>query len=163
MSGSHIGSRSMHVSDEYDTAGVGGEVPYETSTLNGYIYFFHLSVPLIYIDFKFTYSWCMYFDWHLCFHLIFKCRKCTTGPRPSRGSTMGGWDHMYHAARHYHSAWVFAGKLPLHSREISCITIDTHDFRGSRQSTEGLQVHRTIDFSLGHGMLDKKGRSDGSW
>ena len=56
MSENHSGSHSMHVSGENDTIGVGGEFPHETSTLNAYIYFFKLSVPLIYIDFKFTYS-----------------------------------------------------------------------------------------------------------
>ena len=56
MSGSHTGSRSMHVSGEDDTTGVGGEVPHETGTLNAYIFFFQLSLPLIYIDFNFTYS-----------------------------------------------------------------------------------------------------------
>jgi len=57
MSDNHSRSHSMHVSDEdQDTVGVGGEVPHETGTLNAYIYFFQLSVPLIYIDFKFTYS-----------------------------------------------------------------------------------------------------------
>ena len=55
MSDSHTGSRSVHVSGKDDTAGVGGEVPHETGTLNAYIFFFQLSVPLIYIDFKFTY------------------------------------------------------------------------------------------------------------
>ena len=54
-SGSHSGSHSVHVSDEEDTVAVGGEVPHETGTLNAYIYFFQLLVPLIYIDFKFTY------------------------------------------------------------------------------------------------------------
>ena len=53
MSGSH----SVHVSGEdQDTVGVDGEVPHEIGTLNAYTYFFQLSVPLIYIDFKFTYS-----------------------------------------------------------------------------------------------------------
>ena len=33
-------NRSMHVNDEEDTAGVGGEVPHETGTLNAYIFFF---------------------------------------------------------------------------------------------------------------------------
>ena len=57
MSGNHSGSLSVHVSDEdHDTVGVRGEVPHERGTLNAYIYFFQLSVPLIYIDFKFTYS-----------------------------------------------------------------------------------------------------------
>ena len=61
MSGSHSSncsrSFSVHVSDEdQDTIGFGGEVPHETGTLNAYIFFFQLSVPLIYIDFKFTYS-----------------------------------------------------------------------------------------------------------
>ena len=36
MSGSH----SVHVSDEDDTVGFGGEVPHETGTLNAYIFFF---------------------------------------------------------------------------------------------------------------------------
>ena len=50
-------NRSMLVSDkDQDTIGVGGEVPHEIGTLNAYIYFFQLLVPLIYIDFKFTYS-----------------------------------------------------------------------------------------------------------
>ena len=54
MSGNHFGSRFVHVSDEdQDTIGV---VPHETGTLNAYIFFFKLLVPLIYIDFKFTYS-----------------------------------------------------------------------------------------------------------
>ena len=52
----------MHVNDEEDIVGVGGEAPHKTGTLNAYIFFFQLSVPLIYIDFKFTYNWCMYFD-----------------------------------------------------------------------------------------------------
>ena len=57
MSDNHFRSRSLHVSDEdQDIVGVDGEVPHETGTLNAYIYFFQLSVPLIYIDFKFTYS-----------------------------------------------------------------------------------------------------------
>ena len=56
MSGSHTGSRFVHVSGEDDTAGVSGEVPHEIGTLNAYIFFFQLSVPLIYIDFNFTYS-----------------------------------------------------------------------------------------------------------
>ena len=56
MSGSHIGSCSMHVRGEDDTGSVSGEVPHETGTLNAYIFFFQLSVPLIYIDFNFTYS-----------------------------------------------------------------------------------------------------------
>ena len=57
MSGNHSSSRSVHVSDEdQDTVGVGGEVPHKIGTLNAYIYFFQLSVPLIYIDFKFTYN-----------------------------------------------------------------------------------------------------------
>ena len=47
MSGSHTGSRTMHVSSEDDTVGVGGEVPHEIGTLNAYIFFFQLSVPLI--------------------------------------------------------------------------------------------------------------------
>ena len=55
-SGSHSSSFSVHESGEEATAGVGGEVPHETSTLNAYIFFFQLSVPLIYIDFNFTYS-----------------------------------------------------------------------------------------------------------
>ena len=51
------GSRSVHVSDEdQDTVCVNVEVPHEIGTLTAYIYFFQLSVPLIYIDFKFTYS-----------------------------------------------------------------------------------------------------------
>ena len=57
MTDSHSGSHSVHVSGEdHVTIGVGGEVPHEIGTLNAYIYFFQLSVPLIYIDFKFTYS-----------------------------------------------------------------------------------------------------------
>ena len=55
-SGNHYGSRSVHVCGQEDTAGVGGEVPHETGTLNAYIYLFQLSTLLIYIDFKFTYS-----------------------------------------------------------------------------------------------------------
>ena len=63
MSGSHSSSRFVHVSDEdQDTVCVGGEVPHETGTLNAYIFFFQLLVPLIYIDFKFTYNRCMYFN-----------------------------------------------------------------------------------------------------
>ena len=55
---SHSGSPSVYVSGEdQDTVGVGGEViPHEAGTINAYIYLFQLSVPLIYIDFKFTYS-----------------------------------------------------------------------------------------------------------
>ena len=57
MSSNHSRSRSVPVSDEdQDTVGVGGEVHHETGTLNAYIYFFQLSVPLIYIDFKFTFN-----------------------------------------------------------------------------------------------------------
>ena len=56
MSGNHTGSRSVHAIGEDDTAGVGGEVPHETGTLNAYIFFFQLSIPFIYIDFNFTYS-----------------------------------------------------------------------------------------------------------
>ena len=53
----YSGSRSMHVSVETpNIVGFSGEVPHETGTLNAYIYFFQLSVPLIYIDFKFTYN-----------------------------------------------------------------------------------------------------------
>ena len=56
-SGNHSGSRSVHVSGVTpDTVVVGGEALHEIGTLNAYIYFFQLSVPLIYIDFKFTYS-----------------------------------------------------------------------------------------------------------
>ena len=63
MSNNHSGSRYVYASDEdKDTAGVGGEFPHKTGTLNVYINFFQLLVPLIYIDFKFTYNWCMYFD-----------------------------------------------------------------------------------------------------
>ena len=54
--GSHSGSFSMHTSGEDDTTSVGGEVPHETGTLNEYIYFFQLSVPLVYINVKFTYN-----------------------------------------------------------------------------------------------------------
>ena len=47
--GEMSGSFSVHVSDEdQDTIGVGGEVPHEIGTLNEYIYFFQLSVSLIY-------------------------------------------------------------------------------------------------------------------
>ena len=54
--GSHSGICSMHVSDEEDTVGVGGEVPHKRGTLNAYKFLSQLSIPLIYIDFKFTYS-----------------------------------------------------------------------------------------------------------
>ena len=48
---------SVHMSGkDQDTIGVGGGDPNEIGRLNAYIYFFQLSVPLIYIDFKFTYS-----------------------------------------------------------------------------------------------------------
>ena len=40
MSSNHTGIRSVHASDEDDTAGIGGEVPHETSTLDAYIFFF---------------------------------------------------------------------------------------------------------------------------
>ena len=57
MSGSHSSSRSVHVSVATpDTVGASGEAPHEIGTLNAYIYFFQLSVALIYIDFKFTYN-----------------------------------------------------------------------------------------------------------
>ena len=56
MSGSHTGSRSVHANDEDGIGGVDGEVPHEIGTLNEYIFFFQLSVPLIFIDFNFTYS-----------------------------------------------------------------------------------------------------------
>ena len=55
-SNSHSSRCFVHASGEEDNVGVGGEVPQETGTLNAYIFFFQLSVPLIYIDFKFTYS-----------------------------------------------------------------------------------------------------------
>ena len=55
-SDSHTGSHSVHVSDKDYIVGFGGEVAHETSTLNAYIFFFQLSIPLIYIDLKFTYS-----------------------------------------------------------------------------------------------------------
>ena len=47
MSDNHSRTRSVYVSSEDDTAGVGGEVPHETGTLNAYIFFFQLLVPLI--------------------------------------------------------------------------------------------------------------------
>ena len=51
MSDNHFGSHSVHVSDENKhIVGVSGEVPHETGTLNAYIYFFQLSVPLIYVS-----------------------------------------------------------------------------------------------------------------
>ena len=56
MSDSHYRSQSVHASDGEDTAGVSGEAPHEIGTLNAYIFFFQLLVPLIYIDFKFTFS-----------------------------------------------------------------------------------------------------------
>ena len=50
LAGEMSGSRSVHVSDEdRDIAGVDGEVPHETGTLNAYIYFLQLSIPLIYV------------------------------------------------------------------------------------------------------------------
>ena len=55
-SGNRFGSRSVHVRGEDDIVGVGGEVTHETGTLNAYIFFFQLSIPLIYFVCKFTYS-----------------------------------------------------------------------------------------------------------
>ena len=50
INSSHFGSCFAYVSDEdQDTVGVDGEVPHEIGTLNAYIYFFQLSVPLIYV------------------------------------------------------------------------------------------------------------------
>ena len=40
MSGSHTGSRCVHVGGEDDIAGVGGEVTHDKGTLNAYIFFF---------------------------------------------------------------------------------------------------------------------------
>ena len=52
----------VHMSGkDEDTIGVGGEDPNKIGRLNAYICFFQLSVPLIYIDLKFTDNWCMYF------------------------------------------------------------------------------------------------------
>ena len=54
MSGSHSGSRSVHVSEEdQDTVGVGGEVPHETGTLNAYIY---ISFSYQYLSFMFSFN-----------------------------------------------------------------------------------------------------------
>ena len=50
MSDNHSSSLCVHVSDkDQDIVGVRGEVPHKTGTLNAYIYFFQLSVPLIYV------------------------------------------------------------------------------------------------------------------
>ena len=53
-SGSHSGSRSLGDIDDDTTAAVGGEAPPE-GILNA-PFFFQSSIPLIFIDFKFSYS-----------------------------------------------------------------------------------------------------------
>ena len=53
-SGSHSGSRSLGDIDDDTTGAIGGEAP-PKGILNA-LFFFQLSVPLIFIDFKFSYS-----------------------------------------------------------------------------------------------------------